>query len=192
MRPVPRFFALVAPAVALFLGLPVAGSHEAAGAADDFTLTASIVGLYPGADLDHAVTVDNPLDAAISIRSASATVGDASIRCTAANLRAEPFAGDVVVGAHDTGAVPVRIRMAASAPDACQGATFPLTFTAYGYPVSPTPARPSPHGVGTTGSGSGFAFTGADPRTPVVIGVGALGLGVALLARRRRPSSANS
>ncbi len=182
----PRFLALVVPAVALVAGVPAVVSHDVAGAAGELKLSASIVGLYPGADLDRAVTVHNPLDGAISVRSASVVVGDASSGCTAANLRAEPFAGDVAVAAHGTGTIPVRLHMAGSAPDACQGATFPLTFTATGSPLGATPGDP------VNGSGHGFAFTGAEPRPLVVIGVGALGTGVVLLARRRRVSKVAS
>ncbi len=94
--------------------------------------------------------------------------------------------------ARSTGTIPVGLQMAASAPDACQGATFPLTFTAYGSPVAPTPATTTPPGGATTRGASGFAFTGTDARPLVLIGLGALGAGVVLLTRRRRTSSVES
>ena len=193
MPRIPRFRALIALTVVLLVSTPVMVAHDpaaAAGPAPDFTLSATIVGLYPGADLDRAVTVHNPMPFAIAVRSASAVVGDASSTCPATNLHAAPFAGDVVVAAHATGTVPVRMHMAATASDACQGATFPLTFTAYG---SPVPAATVPGAADPGGAGAaGFAFTGTDPHPLVVIGVGALCAGLVLVARRRRASGRDS
>jgi hypothetical protein len=148
-----------------------------AGAADtQFTLTSSVTGLYPGADIQVPVQVHNPMPFDVAVHSADVRVGDASAACPATYLRASSFSGDVVAAAHDDATIPIRMRMLASSPDACQGATFSLTFTAAGTPV------------GSSGDGAGgFAFTGADALGTTLLGVGALTVGTLLVVGRRRP-----
>lgn len=166
----------------LVAGLVLAGAlvlagGTAAGAADHrFTLSANFVGLYPNAVVDVPVTVHNPLDYDLAVHSASVRVGDASPACTSTNLQAQSFTGDVVVRAGTDGTIPLRMHMPASTPDACQGATFPLVFTASGAPAS---------GTDPTGS-SGFAFTGAETGTLVLIGASACVVGRLLIRRRDR------
>ncbi len=159
---------------------PVAAGGGVARAADHFVLSADLSGLYPNVDADFPVSVTNPADFAIAVQSASVAIGDANPSCTATYLTARSFSGDVVVPAHGSATFPIHLHMAGSAPDACQGATFPLTFTATGSPLGGAPG-----GGPVNGSGHGFAFTGADSVALVVIGFGALGTGLLLLRRRR-------
>ena len=156
-----------------------------AHAADtQFTLTTSYTGLYPDADVTVPVTVHNPKTYDLAVHTAAVQVGDASPGCAAGYLEASSFSGDVVIPAHGDTTIPIRMHMLASAPDACQGATFPLRFTASGSPVGVQP----PDG----GSG-GFAFTGSAAWRTTLVGVGALASGLFLLfARRRRPAGASS
>jgi LPXTG-motif cell wall-anchored protein len=172
-----RTLLLLVPLAAL---APVVFGGPDAHAADDFVLSASLSGLYPNVDADFPVSVTNPRDFAIAVQSATVTIGDASPSCTSTYLAARSFSGDVVVPAHGSATFPVHLHMAGSAPDACQGATFPLTFTATGSPVGTTRAADR-----VTGSGHGFAFTGADSITLGAIGLGAVGIGLVLLRRRR-------
>ena len=169
-----------AAAVLLAAAVLVVPTGTASAAEREFTLSATYSGLYPNADVSVPVTVHNPQTFDLAVHSAAVTVGDASPACRAGNLIATSFVGDVVVAAGRDGAVPIRMQMPASAPDACQGATFPLTFTATGAPTSPGQSA-----VDTEATG-GFAFTGAEVTTTAVVGAGALALGSLLLATRRR------
>jgi hypothetical protein len=168
-------------AVVLLAGAVALAVPSTAGAADpQFTLTANFVGLYPNANVTVPVTVHNPLDDDLAVHTASVRVGDASPACSSANLQAESFTGDVLVRAGSDGTIPLRMHMPATAPDGCQGARFPLIFTASATPASAT---------GAAGSG-GFAFTGAETGTLAVIGAGACALGLVLTRRRTRSVTA--
>ncbi|MGZ6926799.1 MAG: hypothetical protein ACXVJF_08770 [Acidimicrobiia bacterium] len=159
-----------------------------ASAADEqFTLTTTYVGLFPNADVSVPVTVHNPRDYVLAVHTAAVTVGDAGPGCDASNLVAESFRGDVLVAARRDATIPIHMHMPADAPDACQGATFPLTFTATGSPASGGPGRAS----GFAFTGSGFAFTGLGPEALALatIGAGAVALGIVLLTVRRRASA---
>ena len=129
--------------VATVVTVPVAVAH----AADvQFTLTTDYTGLYPNADVSVPVTVHNPEAYRLAVHTADVRVGDASPACSAANLEASSYSGDVIAPAHGDTTIPIRMHMLASAPDACQGATFPLSFTASGSPSTPSPARVPAHG----------------------------------------------
>ena len=158
-----------------------------ANAADQqFTLSADYSGLYPNADVTVPVTVHNPLSYDLAVHTADVRVGDASPTCTADNVVAHSFSGDVVVPAGRDGTMPIRMQMSAAAPDTCQDATFPLSFAASGGPAnSAGPAAAS-------GASGGFAFTGAEIATTALFGAAALALGGLLLATRRRRSGVPS
>jgi len=108
-----------------------------------FTISGSLSGVYPGAGypvgmtgapLYVYLTVDNPNNQAIQVTSLTLAVGGASSRCGAANLSPsrETVSFSVVVPKNSTvggHAFPMPISMVPGAPDACQGATFPLTLS---------------------------------------------------------------
>lgn len=168
--------------IVVIIAAPFVPTGATAHAARDFTLSADFVGLYPDADVDIPVTVHNPQTYPIAVQSASVTIGDASPTCTNANVTAQSFSGDVHVPAGDDATFPLRMHMLASAPDACQGASFPLTFTATGASLT---------GSATTNTHSntgGFAFTGTNPLPLAIAGATALTIGTLLVRRRRRPS----
>ena len=169
----------------LLVATAVAVPNAVAHAADvQFTLTASYTGLYPDAEASVPVTVHNPATYDLAVHTADVRVGDASPGCPAANLEAASYSGDVVAPAQRDATIPIRMHMLASAPDACQGATFPLSFTATGALVGVQP---------DSSGGGGFAFTGANSWTTTLVGIGALVAGLALIGiRRRRPSEASS
>jgi hypothetical protein len=137
-------------------------------AASVFELQAHVSGLFPGATIVEPVQVHNPQDYPVTVVSTEVLIADASAGCTASNLDASAVGGDVEVAAGSDAAVPVAFHMAADAPDACQGATFPLTFVATG-------TRPE------QASGN-MPWTGAGPVTAVlaVAGCAAFVVGVAL------------
>ena len=173
-------------AVFLF-GVVLTTTPVAAHAADPgFTLTADYTGLYPNAAVDVPVTVHNPQTFPIDVETASAAVGDAGPGCPASNVEVTAFAGTVRVPAGGTAVVPLHFHMLPTAPDSCQGATFPLTFRAAGNPAStPTTTTPAGGFAFTTG---GFAFTGNGESLLLLAGTGAAAVifGSAILAARRR------
>ena len=171
--------------VVLLVATAVAVPNAVAHAADvQFTLTTSYTGLYPNADASVPVTVHNPADYELAVHTADVRVGDAGPACPATNLEAFSYSGDVVAPPHGDATIPIRMHMPSSAPDACQGATFPLSFTASGSPVG---VQPDSSGDG------GFAFTGANSWTTTLVGVLALVAGLALIGvRRRLPSEVPS
>ena len=162
-------------------------SARAGSNAEQFTLSVSFVGLYPNADLDVPVAVQNPQSYALAVRTATVAVGDASPQCTRTNVTAQSFVGDVTVPAGQSSTIPIRMHMLASAPDTCQGATFPLTFTATGEPIAATNPNSSPNS-----SPGGFAFTGfgVGGQYLAALGLAAVASGAILLIRRRRPTEA--
>ena len=103
-------------------------------------------------------------------------MSDASAACPSTNLQAQSFTGDVIVRAGSNGTIPLRMHMPASTPDACQGATFPLVFTASGAPASGTDPNAS----------GGFAFTGSENGALVLIGASACAVGWLMIRRRDR------
>jgi hypothetical protein len=189
LRPaVARALPAVAVAVVLTLGLAQpAGARSRptsrlAQQTQMFTLHTDVSGLYPGATVTAQVRVDNPQSEPITVESATITVTDASASCTRTNLSADPFAGRVTVPAAGTGNLPIRIHMAAAAPDACQGAVFPLVLVATGVVDSSPPVDPR-----TPSPALPLAFTGAS-RIVFLGGValGAIALGALLVTARRR------
>ena len=93
----------------------------------------------------------------------------------------------MTVPAGGSSTIPVRMHMLASAPNACQGATFPLTFTATGEPIAASNPNSSPNS-----SLGGFAFTGfgGGGQFIVALGLAAVASGAILLLRRRRVAEA--
>jgi hypothetical protein len=167
-------------ATTLVAGALVLASAPPAGAVDEqFTLTADYVGLYPNADVTVPVQVHNPFDHPIAVHTASVQVGDAGPACPRTNLVAASFVGDVVVPAGADGTIPVHMHMPARAPDTCQGASFPLVFTASGADASPAGGNPGGSAPG------GFAFTGAETGTVAAFGVACCVTGWVLTRRRR-------
>jgi hypothetical protein len=90
--------------------------------------------LYPGVPRSLPVTFSNPNNFAISVSSYRVSVTSSSATCPASNL--EVAAGTVSLtpglSIAKNGSTPttVPIRLAASAPDACQRVTFAITVHA--------------------------------------------------------------
>ena len=165
--------------VLLAIGLLLAGGlAEPAGAASDpqFELSGNFTGLYPDADLVVPVTVHNPQRYAVMVTTATIVIGDATAQCGAANLSADRFSGGIMLDAKASTTIPIRMHMAANAPDACQGVTFPLSFNASGDIVGPS------------ATSSGFAYTGFRPGSQFLGALGSMAfvLGLLIVATRRR------
>jgi hypothetical protein len=107
------------------------GSHKP-GPRGTFRIGGSIGGLYPGVVTHLVLSVVNPQRYALVITSISTTVGTPKTGCSATNLSVGSFSGHVKVKAHRSVQVAVQVSLAHAAPDACQGALFPLQYSGLG------------------------------------------------------------
>jgi hypothetical protein len=104
-------------------------STAASGLNGRFTIRGSVKGLYPGKSKPLVLTVRNPQAFAIVVTSITTSVGTPNAGCASINLEVTQFAGNLPVPAKGTAKVTVTATLSHSAPDACQGAVFPLTFS---------------------------------------------------------------
>jgi len=156
----------------------VALSAPSVHAQDGFEIAGEVDGLYPGAEATLEARVTNPHPFAILVTSTTASALDANPACPASMIEIGDLVAAVVIPPGGTGSVPLDVRMSAGAPDACQGATWPLEFTgtAVGTPTSGLPGT-----------------SVLDPRNPAtLLAIGAVLLVGAVIAggrdrRRRRP-----
>ncbi len=89
-----------------------------------------VKGLYPGAQKRMKVGVRNRLPQRVRLVSVRARVHNASSQCVRQNLSVKRFRGHKPIRAHRRTRVRVRVTMSPIAPDACQGARFPIEFKA--------------------------------------------------------------
>jgi hypothetical protein len=130
-------------------GMAIAASGSAGG--DDehgtpLTLSGTVEGLTPGAARTLAVTIANPNVKPIVVAAVATSVTSPSGACPAAALTVGDLTSPVTVPAGASAAGRLPVRLAADAPDACQGAVFALRFAATGRGdgslVAPTPETP--------------------------------------------------
>jgi hypothetical protein len=172
--------------------LVLSGQATASGRAQEkgeFEITGEVGGLYPGAEVTLQTRVTNPYPFPIRVTSVAATVGDAGPGCPGSMLEVEGSEMAVEIPAGETRSVPLDIRMDRTAPDACQGATWPLQFRGTATDAEPaageSPFRPPGRG--------GFAYTGANLLLLLLITLSLAAAGVLALrqARRRHPKAAS-
>jgi hypothetical protein len=110
-----------------------------------FTLTGSVTGLFPGVTSKLYVTVTNPNNQAMTVTNVTATLTSVTkaanapagtCAASAANLAIQPFTGPsfTVAANSSRSSSPAYIPVMApsTAANACQGATFTLTYGATG------------------------------------------------------------
>lgn len=124
-RSVGRGVLALAVSVLLLLGWLHQPSAEAAST---FSVRGRVGSLVPGVRGTITLTVRNPFGLAIKIRRIVVTARDASASCLAANVSSPGYRGSLKVRAGSRVKLKVPIMLSAAAPDACQGATFPLVF----------------------------------------------------------------
>lgn len=94
-----------------------------------FTISGSVADLAPGLERSLVVQLRNPGRDPLSVSSLAVSVGRPSRSgCAASNLAVSPFRGPVTVPADGTASTTLAVRLAAGAPNACQGTSFPLTY----------------------------------------------------------------
>jgi hypothetical protein len=96
-----------------------------------FSIAGSVTGLYPGVTLPLVLVVTNSKPFTISVQTISTTVGSPSIACPGINLHVTSFSGQLPVAPGSTTTTVVEVSMDPSAPDACQGALFPLSYLGF-------------------------------------------------------------
>lgn len=97
-------------------------------AGGSFAIKGDARGLYPGRRARFAVTVSNRNGFAIRVTSIRVRVGNAA-GCARTNLVVGNFRGTLRVGAKRKRRVWLPIAMRRSAPNACIGARFKLTYS---------------------------------------------------------------
>jgi hypothetical protein len=101
----------------------------AAAKGGSFRIAGSVGGLYPGLTKPLKLTISNPQHFAIVVTSVTVAVGDASQGCKAGNVAVTRFSGRRRVGARGSAQVTLELTLVHAAPDACQGAVFPLRYS---------------------------------------------------------------
>ena len=111
--------------------LHAADGADAAGKASSAPrVKGHVKNLYPGAQRRLRAKVRNRSNKAVVLRSIRTKVKGAGAGCAKGNLKAHTVHPHQRVRAHDRTKVRIPIKMVAAAPDACQGARFPLRFKA--------------------------------------------------------------
>ena len=108
---------------------PSPSTAVASGETGRFGISGSVTGLYPGASMPLVLTVSNHQEFAIVVDSITTSVGSPSPACASANLSVSQFTGNLAVPAEGTSNVTVTVTLSHAAPDACQGAVFPLQYS---------------------------------------------------------------
>lgn len=98
------------------------------GHSDAFGISGSVSGLYPGASLPLTLTITNREPFLIVVTSISTSVGKPKAGCDATNLGVTQFTGELRVPSGGAAQLTVTATLAHAAPDACQGAVFPLRY----------------------------------------------------------------
>jgi hypothetical protein len=107
---------------------PASRLQPAASKHGSFGIAGSVKGLYPGLTKPLRLTLTNPQHFAIVVTSVTVAVGNASQGCKAANIAVTHFSGRRRVAAKGSARVKLEITLVHKAPDACQGAVFPLRY----------------------------------------------------------------
>lgn len=105
------------------------GKPDNTGLASRFPVSGSISDLVPGQQRDLVVLLTNPNPFTVSVNQVKVNATAASAACGVANLSISPLPAPVLVPGSSSGTAGIPVMLIASAPDSCQGATFPLTFS---------------------------------------------------------------
>ena len=116
-------------AAAVIASALVCASADEVRAEEPFEISGEVDGLYPGTDVTLTAEIANPYPFAIQVVSTRATVLDARDGCPASLLEIDDARSSVEIPARGIGSVSLRVRLDRAAPDACQGATWPLLFS---------------------------------------------------------------
>lgn len=109
------------------------GTHPVAASRHRLLLRARARGLYPGAVRPLKVLVRNPTDRDVRVvRLVARAIRSSSETCPASFLRVRRLRSHPLVPARSRRRVRMRVKLRASAPDACQGVRFSLRLRVRG------------------------------------------------------------
>jgi hypothetical protein len=119
-------------AVGALAAPPRGGGGQPGSGGDDpgtFEISGHVDGLAPTVVRQLAMRLENPARFDIVVEPLQVAVGDAAPGCPANALAVALADVPVVVPARGETTVTVSVALIDDPPDACQGATFPLTYT---------------------------------------------------------------
>jgi len=164
----PRIAAAVAVvAAAALVGPALAGAAWAAPGR--VVVGGEIDGLFPGFTGVMQARVTNEYAETVRVTLLDTTVHDAKAACPASLVTVTKSTTEFDVAAGTTVTTPITVHMDFAAPDACQGATWPLHFTA-----------------SLTSVGGGLPNTGLDVGLLLAAGLVLLALGACTVLAVRR------
>jgi hypothetical protein len=110
-------------------GEDVGASPAAAAHKGHIEVHGKVGGLYPGAQKKLRVHVKNTAGSRMWVKAVQTAVGDASSSCESDYLGVRQKTGKhKFVAPHSEKKVKVNVHLDSSAPDACQGAKWPLDY----------------------------------------------------------------
>jgi hypothetical protein len=127
--------ALLSLGASSFVGSSAASKPKAGGPGNgqanghrDFVMSGQVENLRPGGSRPMVLTVRNPNSVGIRVTSLTVRAGAASVACQASLLTLPQWTGSLVVPKNGTATLTVNVALRPTAPDACQGARWPLTY----------------------------------------------------------------
>jgi hypothetical protein len=111
------------------------GATRAPGAAvprtttPTFTIAGKVSGLFPGKTLPLVLTLGNPNKLTITVTTVTTAVENATSTCVATNVSVTGFSGHLAIPAGKTRTVTAKVTMKTSAPNSCEGKSFPFHYT---------------------------------------------------------------
>jgi hypothetical protein len=93
-----------------------------------FRIRGAVKGMYPGRVRKLRLRIRNPLDRAIRVRSIRARVRRPHRGCPAKAITIRRWRGHLRIRPHRGRTVRVKVKMKRRAPNACQGARFPIRY----------------------------------------------------------------
>lgn len=120
------FVAFVAAGTAVAARKPPGAPPSSAA----FELSGAVEGLYPTVGAQLAVKIENPYAFPISVGTLEVAVGDAGPGCDGSDLVIEQVPLPQLVPANGELTITVAASLTDDVADACQGATWPLSYTA--------------------------------------------------------------
>jgi hypothetical protein len=114
-------------------------SPRASQQPDAVAVKGHVKGLYPGAQKTLRSRARNKAPYAVTLRSVKAKVKKAGPGCPRKAVSTKASRGQRTIPAHRSRRIAIRVKMKASAPDACQNATFRIRFRARAFATGSAP-----------------------------------------------------
>jgi hypothetical protein len=115
--------------VALLVLSPLPSAADSPGKAFTIADAGTVTGLVPGGTVTRKVRVTNPNNVDIKVTRLDTSVGRPSPSCPANAVTVDALKVPVLVARNGYADVPLTVRMAASAPNACKNLTSGLTYS---------------------------------------------------------------